>query len=147
MEPLSERELDLVRGARRAVLATLASDGAPRLVPITFVVINDMIWTPIDEKPKRVTHPLELARVRDIARRPRVSVLVDHWDENWSQLGWVRLFGHALLVGPDSELAGLHAQAVRLLGWKYSQYSGHSLETRPLIRIAIDGATSWFATP
>ena len=146
MEPLTERELELVRGARRAVLATIAADGAPRLVPITFVHADDVIWTPLDEKPKRVTDPRELARVRDIEQRPRVAVLVDHWDEDWTRLGWVRLFGEASLVSPDGELAAQHAAALRLLRAKYARYTDQALETRPFIRITVRRATSWFAT-
>ena len=147
MKPLSVRELDLLRGARRAVLATIAADGAPRLVPITFVVENDVIYTPLDEKPKRVTDPRDLARARDIAQRPRVAVLVEDWDEDWTQLGWLRLSGSARLIGPDDESAPEHADAVRLLRAKYAQYADHALETRPVIRIAVERTSSWFATP
>ena len=147
MEPLSVRELDLIRAARRAVLATIAADGAPRLVPITFVFEDDVIYTSLDEKPKRVSDPRDLARARDIAQRPRVAVLVDDWDEDWSQLGWLRLAGSARLIGPDDKHRAEHAKAVRLLRAKYAQYADHALETRPVIRIAVERSSSWFATP
>lgn len=147
MKPLSDRELDLLRRARRAVLATIAADGAPRLVPIVFVFENDVIYTALDKKPKRVNDPRDLARARDIAQRPRVAVLVDDWDEDWTQLGWLRLSGSARLIGPDDEHAGEHVNAVRLLRAKYAQYADHALETRPLIRIAVERVTSWFASP
>jgi PPOX class probable F420-dependent enzyme len=146
--PLSERELELLTSTRRAVLATIAADGAPRLVPITFAVApaETVIYTPLDEKPKSVADLRELARVHDIDARPRVSVLVDSWSEDWSALGWLRLSGTALLIGPDGESAPEHATAVRLLRAKYAQYADHALETRPIIRIQVDGSRSWFAS-
>ena len=109
MTPLSARELELLKEARRAVLATLAPDGTPRLVPITYVFADGLIYTPLDEKPKTVADPRDLARVHDIEQRPRVSVLVDAWDEDWSQLGWLRLHGNARLIGPDGESVPEHA--------------------------------------
>ncbi|HEY5520639.1 MAG TPA: TIGR03668 family PPOX class F420-dependent oxidoreductase [Candidatus Limnocylindrales bacterium] len=147
MEPLSVRELDLIRAARRAVLATIAADGAPRLVPITFVFRNGVIYTPLDEKPKRVVDPRDLARARDIAQRPRVAVLVDAWHEDWTQLGWLRASGSARVIGPDGDSAREHANAVSLLRAKYAQYADHALETRPMVRIAVERVTSWFAVP
>jgi len=131
------------------VLATIASDGAPRPVPITFALAEDesVIYSALDEKPKSVADPRDLARVRDIEARPRVSVLVDEWSEDWSALGWLRVAGSARLIGPDGESALEHQLAVRVLRAKYGQYAEHRLETRPIIRIEIGHATSWFATP
>ena len=78
--------------ARRAVLATIAPDGRPRLVPICFASADDapVLYTPLDDKPKRDDDPLALARVRDIVGDPRVTVLVDRWDEDWGRLAWLR---------------------------------------------------------
>jgi PPOX class probable F420-dependent enzyme len=143
--PLSGRELQLLKEARRAVLATLAPDGTPRLVPITYVFADGLIYTPLDEKPKTVTDPRELARVHDIEQRPRVSVLVDAWDEDWNQLGWLRLQGDARLISPDGESVPGHAGAVLLLREKYPQYAAHALAARPMIRIEIERSRSWFA--
>lgn len=155
MTPLSARDLDLLRRARRGVLATTASDGAARLVPITFVVFKPshgeqtLIYSPLDEKPKSVADPRHLARVRDIAREPQVSVLVDEWSEEWSRLGWVRVLGAARLIEPDDALRERreHERAVAMLREKYAQYRAHRLETRPMLRIAVERATSWYATP
>ena len=145
MSALSEPELELLSQARRAVLATIAPDGSPRLVPIAFVYDSGIIYSPLDEKPKTVADPRELARVHDIEQRPRVSLIVDRWDEDWSALGWLRLLGSARLIGPEGESAPEHANAVRLLRARYPQYATHALETRPVIRIEIDSAKSWFA--
>jgi PPOX class probable F420-dependent enzyme len=144
--PLSGRELELLKDARRAVLATLARDGTPRLVPIAFVFADGVLYTPIDEKPKTVADPRDLARVHDIEQRPDVSVLVDEWDEDWTRLGWLRLHGNARLIEPRGGSVPEHANAVSLLRAKYLQYASHALETRPIIRVDVQHATSWFAT-
>src|SRR3954464_4495327 len=144
--PLTERELELLSGARRAVMATIAADGAPRLVPITFVFTNGVIYSALDEKPKSVADPRDLARVQDIERDPRVSVLVDEWSEDWSELGWLRVEGRASLIGSDGESGAEHAHAVGLLRAKYPQYANQNLEARPLIRIDLGAARSWFAS-
>jgi coenzyme F420-0:L-glutamate ligase/coenzyme F420-1:gamma-L-glutamate ligase len=145
---LSERDHALLRDARRGVLATIARDGTPRLVPIAFVFAPaGVIYSALDEKPKSVADPRELARVHDIQARPRVSVLADEWSEDWSGLAWVRVVGTARLVDPDGDSASEHAEAVRLLRAKYLQYETHALESRPVIRIEVERVVSWFATP
>ena len=130
----------LLHGARRATLGTIAPDGRPRLVPVCFVITDDVIWSPLDEKPKSVEDPRGLARVRDIARDPRVTLLVDRWSEDWSELGWMRVDGHAEVVD-TAEIAIIAA-----LRAKYPQYADHDLESRPLIRITIDRAAGWAAS-
>lgn len=158
MTPLSPRELGLLRDARRAVLATTARDGSARLVPITFVIANaaadgadadgDLVfYSSLDEKPKSVADPRDLARVRDIEERPRVAVLVDVWSEDWAELGWIRLAGSARLIEPDGRADGEHGRAIGLLRQKYSQYAAHELESRPVIRVQIDLVRTWFASP
>jgi PPOX class probable F420-dependent enzyme len=120
------------------MLATIAPDGRPRLVPVCFVVIDDVIWSPLDEKPKTVDDPRALARVRDIERDPRVTLLVDRWSEDWSELAWVRVTGRAAVVdGRPAVVAALRA--------KYPQYADHDLESMPMIEIAIDDVRSWRA--
>lgn len=146
MPVLSEREIDLLQSTRRAVLATIADDGAPRLVPISFAFDGGAIYSALDEKRKSVADPRDLARVHDIQLRPRVSVLVDEWSEDWSELGWLRVLGSARLIGPNDESAPDHAHAIGLLRAKYKQYARHALEARPVIRIEIERSRSWFAS-
>src|SRR4249919_30522 len=100
---LSTGQRAFIESARRAVLATIAPDGHPRLVPICFVLAGEppVLYTPIDDKPKRDDDPLALARVRDIAADPRVTILVDRWDEDWTRLAWLRMDGRAALIEPD----------------------------------------------
>ena len=136
---LTPAERELLATARRATLATTAADGRPRLVPVCFVILDDVVWTPLDEKPKAVDDLRSLARVRDILDRPGISLLVDRWSEDWSELAWLRIEGRATLV--DSEPA-----VVAALRAKYTQYVDHDLESRPMIRIEIEGVRSWRAS-
>jgi PPOX class probable F420-dependent enzyme len=110
--------LDLDEQQRRlaaapvARLATLRPDGTPRLVPITFVLVDGLICSAVDDvKPKRSAR---LARLDDVRRDPRVGVLADHYADDWSALWWVRVDGTAEVLdgGPlwDRALAALVAK-------------------------------------
>jgi PPOX class probable F420-dependent enzyme len=141
---LSTGQRAFLGSARRAVLATIAPDGHSRLVPICFVVGGEppILYTPIDDKPKRTDDPLALARIRDIAADPRVTVLADRWDEDWSQLAWLRAEGRATLLDPGAGPAE-HAAGVAALRAKYSQYESHRLEKRPLVRVVFERVVCW----
>jgi PPOX class probable F420-dependent enzyme len=143
---LSVAERAFIADARRAVLATITPDGRPRLVPICHVLEpgRPVLWTPLDQKPKAVADVTGLARVRDILRDGRVTVLVDRWDEDWGHLAWLRCEGLASVVEPGSGMADRTA-AIAGLRAKYSPYSAHDLETRPIIRVAIERVVSWGA--
>ncbi|MGZ8527873.1 MAG: TIGR03668 family PPOX class F420-dependent oxidoreductase [Candidatus Limnocylindrales bacterium] len=149
MRPLTADEARLLDEARTAVLATIDPAGRPRLVPICFVVGRGggswpAIYTPIDGKPKTGADPHRLARVRDIAARPEVSLLVQRWDEDWTRLAWLRLRGTAELIEPDDPAGAIErVDAIAALRAKYAQYAGHDLEARPLIRIRVAEALSW----
>jgi PPOX class probable F420-dependent enzyme len=159
---LDPAQLAFVGAARRAVLATVRSDGRPRLVPICFVLAADragdplpVLYSAIDDKPKLERDPHRLGRVRDLLARPSAVVLVDYWDEDWSRLAWVRLDGHAELLeaadeadradaanNPDDR-ADERAAAIALLRGKYPQYAAHDLERQPIVRITVDRVSSW----
>jgi PPOX class probable F420-dependent enzyme len=146
---IDERVLAFVSQRRTATLATLTPNGQPRLVPICFVIAERgsanapvLLYSPLDEKPKRGPEVRELARVRDIKARPAVTLLFDHWSEDWAHLGWVRASGSATLVEPG-EAAHAHDTIVAGLRAKYPQYRSHRLEAAPLIRVALSGASSW----
>jgi PPOX class probable F420-dependent enzyme len=144
---LTAGQLAFLVEARTATLATIAPDGSPRLVPVCFVVVSDragrpVLYVPLDEKPKATDDPRDLARVRDILRRPAVGLLVHRWSEDWWELGWLRLRGDASLVEPADDPAA-HAAVIAGLRAKYPQYLSHRLEERPLIRIDVTGSSSW----
>ncbi len=141
---LTPTDRSAIAAARRAVLATIAPDGRPRLVPICFVLAetDPILYTPIDDKPKATTDPMRLARVRDITADPRVTILIDRWGEDWSTLTWLRLTGHASLLPIDDDR---HAETIRALRARYPQYVDHRIEARPVIAIRLDRATRWAA--
>ncbi len=147
---LTGPEQAFVGETRRAVLATIRPDGEPRLVPVCFVIAelpDDMgrpiLYSPIDEKPKRTTDPRRLARVQDLLVLPTVTLLVDRWSEDWTRLAWVRLSGRGVLLEPQPREREEHAAALIALRAKYPQYSDHDLEARPIIRIAVDRVQRW----
>ena len=101
--------------------------------------MGDVVWSPLDEKPKTVSDPRQLARVRDVERDSRVTLLVDRWSEDWSELAWVRIHGRAAVAEGDSAvIAALRA--------KYPQYAAHDLEARPMLAITIERTVAWEAS-
>lgn len=119
---------------RVARLATVGADGAPHLVPIVFAVTGDLIHTAVDGKPKRTR---SLRRLANIAAEPRVSVLADHYDEDWSTLWWVRADGVAHLR--DTSPQGLAALVAR-----YPQYRG-TPPPGPFVEIVVERWSAWRA--
>jgi PPOX class probable F420-dependent enzyme len=123
-----------------ARLATVTPDGRPHVVPVTFAVDGDRIYSIVDTlKPK---DSLVLARLRNIEANPRVSLLVDRYDEDWQRLWWVRADGTARIVadGPDWE------RAKGLLGSRYPQYRGASDFGRATI-VEVERWSGWAAGP
>ena len=84
--------------ARVARLATIGPDGRPHLVPIVFVLVDDVVWSAIDSKPKSTR---ALRRLDNIRSNPQVSLLVDHYSDDWAALWWVRVDGEARVVGRE----------------------------------------------
>jgi PPOX class probable F420-dependent enzyme len=103
--------------ARVARLATADATGQPHLVPVTFAVDGDTIYTAVDAKPKRTT---ALRRLANVAANPRVSLLVDHYDDDWSRLWWVRADGTGRILPASSPEA---ARAAALLSDRYPAFS------------------------
>lgn len=134
-----DRERRYVESARIGRLATADADGRPHVVPICFAFTTVDIVTPIDEKPQRVP-PDALRRSKDIDENPRVALIIDHYTEEWSRLGWVQIRGRATRCKPDE--SG-HSRGVRALRQKYDQYENHDLGDRPLIRISPQSVRSW----
>jgi PPOX class probable F420-dependent enzyme len=122
-----------------ARLVTLGRGGKPEPVPIVFAFVTGALWSPLDGKPKRGG---ELARVRNLEADARVAVLLDHYEDDWSKLWWLRVEGGATVVA-----AGEHPDAVAALRAKYPQYEHVALfagEPR-LIRVTAERITSWRA--
>ena len=105
----------LLLGARVARLATIGPDGLPHVIPFCFAISGGRIVSVVDGKPKRTT---DLKRLRNIRANPRVEVLVDHYEENWRRIWWIRARGIAEILeeGPERE------EAIDRLVEKYAQY-------------------------
>ena len=119
-------------------LATLRSDGSPRLVPVTFAPAIGLLCFAVDEvKPKRDSR---LARLADITRDPRVALLVDHYAADWSTLWWVRVDGRAAV----HDTGGLRERALDALAAKYPAYRA-ARPAGPVVAITPERWTGWSA--
>lgn len=134
-----DRERQYVEAARVGRLATADGTGRPHAVPVCFALVDADLVTPVDEKPQEGS-PETMRRVRDVDENPRVAVLVDHYTEDWSRLGWVQIRGTATVLAPDD---ADHPRAAAALRGKYDQYLDHALEDRPIIRIVPGSVLSW----
>jgi PPOX class probable F420-dependent enzyme len=128
---------ELFAAARVARLASITPEGGPHLVPIVFAAAENTVVTAVDAKPKRTT---ALARLANIAARPQVSVLADHYDEDWSMLWWVRADGTAQMMDDPTGTA----DGVRLLAAKYPQYRDQP-PPGPVVVIAVERWLGWSA--
>jgi PPOX class probable F420-dependent enzyme len=129
----------LVEEARVAHLATLEADGRPHLIPICFALEGDVLYSAVDRKPKRSRR---LRRLENVMRRPDVTLLIDHYEEDWSKLWWVRLRGSARVLAEGPE----HDRALGLLAAKYEQYRTEP-PPGPVLAVAIAEWRSWAAAP
>jgi len=132
----TDREREILDGARVARLATVRPDGRPHLVPVTFASPEPgLIVTAVDHKPKRNTN---LQRLRNVAAQPAVALLVDHYEDDWAALWWLRIDATARVVFEEPDRTSL---AGTLVG-KYNQYLARP-PTGPVIAMKIDAITSW----
>ena len=136
---LNDTEIAFIKMQRVAHLATADADGHPHVVPVCYALDDSRFYTPLDEKPKRVAEQ-QLRRVRNIEARPEVMLLIDQYDDDWSHLGYVQVYGEAALLNPGE--AG-HAEALRLLRERYIQYRSMALETHLVIAITPQRVVSW----
>jgi PPOX class probable F420-dependent enzyme len=133
------RARELLGGARVARLATVARDGRPRIVPITFVLAGEVVYHAVDDKPKATRR---LARLEDLAADPRASVLADHYEDDWSALWWVRADGRARVL---EDVSGEEAaRALELLVQRYAQYRERR-PAGPVIALDVERITGWAA--
>ncbi len=100
MSELPAFAAELLYQSRVARLATADRAGQPLVVPVCYVFDGRVCFSALDAKPKRLA-PSRLRRVRNIAENPRVSLTVDRYDEDWSQLCWVIVQGRADILTGD----------------------------------------------
>ncbi len=123
--------------ARVAVLGTIGQDAAPHLVPVAFAVHGDVIYSAVDDKPKRTR---ALRRLRNVRENPRVALLVEHYEEEWEALWWVRADGHARVLDAGDPVAH---EAVMALRERYPQQSGAG----EVLAVDVERWTGWAARP
>lgn len=131
--------IDALATARIARLATITPAGRPHIVPVTFAFAEDQLVTMVDHKPKTTTR---LQRLANIDHNPQVSLLADHYEEDWDKLWWVRVDGHA----ESHDEGGAWEASGRALGEKYDQYRERRPEGTAIV-ISIDRVTWWSSTP
>ena len=135
---LSDSQARFLTESRTGHLATADAQGVPHVIPVCFVFDGHVIYSVLDQKPKRAPFS-RLKRVRNIQANPQVALVVDHYDEDWRKLRYILVHGTAQLIenGPDQE------QAVNLLRAKYPQYRSMDIEENPVIKITPSRAISW----
>ncbi|MPZ23176.1 MAG: TIGR03668 family PPOX class F420-dependent oxidoreductase [Dehalococcoidia bacterium] len=118
-------------------LATVDGEGSPSVVPICFVVDDDVAWSVVDEKRKSGR---TLKRIHNISANPAFTLVVDSYDDDWSKLAWVMLHGKARVVASAD-----FPRIVELLRAKYPQYRDMAIDNSVLLMMAAESAVSWRA--
>lgn len=136
---LSEWQVTFLLAARVGHLATVDAHGRPHVVPICYALCGASIYSPLDEKPKRVADE-RLQRVRNIVHQREVCLVVDRYSEDWDELAWLQVRAVAALVEPGS---AEHRLALAALRDRYRQYRAMALEQRPLLRLTPTRVVSW----
>jgi len=124
--------------ARVARLATVRPDGGPHVVVCCYALEGDRVWTAVDAKPKRAGARLQ--RLANVLANPRASLLVDHYEEDWEALWWVRVDGTAAVL----EIGNEEDRAIAALTARYPQYA-RARPPGPVIAITIERLTGWSA--
>jgi len=135
---LSEQQARFLASRKIGHLATADARAVPHLVPVCFVVSENVLYVTIDQKPKG--DPRALKRLRNIIENPVAAFVADRYeDEDWTRLGWVMLRGAAEILDAGAE----HHRTQALLCSRYRQYQGMELKGLPVIAMRIERVTSW----
>lgn len=116
----------------------------PHVVPICFALVDQLVYSVIDQKPKRTTHGLR--RLVNIRANPQVALLWDEYDDDWAKLSFLLAFGRAQIVDRLAEWD----RAVAALRSRYPAYGQMDLryDEHPVIRVQILRHHFWqSATP
>ena len=123
--------------ARVGHLATVRPDGRPHVVACCFAVRGDRLWTAVDAKPKTTTR---LQRLDNVRAHPWAGLLVDHYEEDWDELWWVRADGAATVLSSGEQ----YEAALAALVAKYPQYAAMPPDG-PVIAVAVERWLGWSA--
>lgn len=127
---------ELLATGRVGRLAFLDDEDLPRVLPVTYAVLRDSVWSAIDDKPKRAAEP---ARVRYLRRRPEAALCVDRYSDDWSRLAWVQLLGRIDVISAAESSEALEALAARYEPYRERTPPG------PLLRLSVERTLSWRA--
>jgi PPOX class probable F420-dependent enzyme len=136
LEGLPSWARELLAAERVGRLAFIDDDDRPRVLPVTYELLGDSVWSAIDDKPKRAAEP---ARLRYLRRRPEAALCVDRYSDDWSRLAWVQLLGRVDILPAGESTAALEA-----LSAKYEAYRERT-PPGPLLRLSVERALSWRA--
>ena len=137
---LSPEILRFLESKLVAHLATADSSGLPQVVPICYTIENSALHFLLDIKPKTVS-PYQLKRVKNISQNPNVSVVVDHYSNNWNELAFVHLRGKATIIADFDK----HSKVIESLRTRYPQYNQAAIEKSILVKVDIETAYPWGA--
>ncbi len=138
LEELPQSQMEALSNAPVARLATADRSGVPHVVPVCFGVTNGCIFILLDHKPKR-TELTNLKRVKNILENSHVSLIIDHYDNDWSNLWYILISGHAVLLEETPE----RPEVLHTLVHKYPQYESIDLYSNPLIKIVPSKVLIW----
>jgi PPOX class probable F420-dependent enzyme len=124
--------------ARVARLGFVDDELSPRVLPVTFALHEEKLWSAVDEKPKRL-RGRAIARVRYLEQRPRAALTVDHYEDDWSALAWVQALGNVDIIDAERAPAALGALCA-----KYDQYRERP-PAGPLLRLEPERFVFWRA--
>lgn len=137
MKPIDEEIRQFVDRQRVAHFATADRAGNPHVVPVCYCLLQDSFYFSIDEKPK--TTSTGLRRIKNIEQNASVSVVIDHYEDDWSRLGWVMLAGRAEILLSGEE----HGRAQLALVDRYPQLGSMKIALLPVIATRIDSVRHW----
>ena len=135
---LTDEQRQFLETARVARLATADADGLPHVVPVCHAVVGDRVFFTIYEKPKRRDNR-DLKRLANIKVNPKAALVADHYDEDWSKLGWVMVQGRTLVLESGVE----HDAAQAALRERYPQLREMRIDHLPVVVIEIGHVMSW----
>ena len=135
---LTDEQRRFLDGQRVARLATADAGAHPHVIPICFVVTGNTVYFSIDEKPKKQSGA-PLKRIANMRENPFVALVADHYDDDWSRLGWVMVQGRAEFRASGEE----HDRAQASLRVRYRQLEAMGIEGLPVVAIRIEHAASW----
>ncbi len=121
-----------------ARLATVRPDGQPHVVPMVFALVDDTVYSAVDDKPKRSR---DLRRLANVRADPRCAILVDHYEDDWRRVWWVRADGRGEVVDEPSPAH----RGIRALVERFPQYRDQP-PAGPLLVVTVERWNGWAST-